>query len=100
MMCSALNGFSTRGCPGILNLTSPGLPVMKRTGIGRSEQIDWTAVIPQPGLSWTSAVIRSGHWRRADAADGIDGADDVDRHAASAADRADAIDASDEAGTR
>lgn len=51
-MCSALNGFSTRGCPGILNLTSPGLPVMKRTGIGRSEQIDWTAVIPQPGLNW------------------------------------------------
>ena len=27
-------------CPGILTLTSPRLPVMKRTGIGWSEQID------------------------------------------------------------
>lgn len=36
----ALNGFSTNACPGILILTSPGLPVMKMTGIGRSEQID------------------------------------------------------------
>lgn len=51
MICSALNGFSTNPCPGILILTSPGLPAMKRTGIGRSEQIDCTAVIPQPGLA-------------------------------------------------
>src|SRR5688572_2450861 len=38
---------------------------MKRTGIGSSEQIDCTAVIPQPGLSSTSAVIKSGHLRAA-----------------------------------
>ena len=65
MTRSGLNGFSIKTCPGILIMTSPGLPVMKSAGTGRSEQIDWTASIPQPGLSWTSAVMRSGQLRAA-----------------------------------
>src|SRR5688500_11307435 len=40
---------------------------MKTTGIGRSEQIDWTVEIPQPGRDSTSAVIRSGQLAAADA---------------------------------
>ena len=58
-------GLPSAGCSGIRDRASSARPVMKITGIGDREQIVWTASIPEPGFSSTSAVIKCGHLSRA-----------------------------------